>query len=453
MTTLVEEPVAIKTKGRILIVDDEFQVRDSLGKSFTREGYMAHTSAGGRDALDAVRDQEFDIALLDIHLDGTDAAELAGLLREADPDLMIIMMAGYDSVESAAAAFRRGAYGYLTKPIVADELFHLVENALEQKRTRAELARLRQELAAATPIEWIGVNAASQKITERIATAASSQAAVLITGESGTGKEMVARAIHAAGPCGPMPMLTIRCGALSEALLERELFGHRTDEFTGASRRKNGKLEMADGGTVFLDEIGSLSRKSQLDLLRVLERREIAAAGGEEPIPVDFRCIAASTQSLKTLVDAGEFLPDLFERLNEFPIELPPLRDRREDIPFLANHFLNQFSRETSRRAPQLSTEALDGLVRYDWPGNVRELKNAIERALILTPDSEIRASDFAFHTRRDEWKGGRTLEDVERLHIERILRETQNNMSRTARILDIDRTTLYNKVRRYRMR
>jgi two-component system, NtrC family, response regulator HydG len=309
-------------------------------------------------------------------------------------------------------------------------------------------------LQEATPgTELIGRSAAIKKVTELIAMVAPTEATVLITGESGTGKEVVARAIHSSGPRRFMPMVTIHCGALTETLLESELFGHEKGAFTGAQYRKKGKFEVADGGTVFLDEIGDISLKTQTDLLRVLQEHEIVRVGGNQPIKVDFRCIAATNKNLEALVKAGSFRPDLFYRLHVFSIDLPPLRDRREDIPLLSAHFLNKFCMATSRPVPQLSADGLDALIRREWPGNVRELENAVERALVVSRSGEIKAADFAFRFDGEEPKSGRTLDDVERAHIERVLRETQNNMSRAARILDIDRTTLYNKLKRYRMR
>ena len=454
MATVVENPAAIKTKGRILVVDDELVVRDSLGKWFTSEGYDAYGASGARDALEVIQRREFDVALLDIKMPGMDGMELQARLKEADPDLTVIIMTGYASVETAVQALKRGAYDYITKPVDPDELSHLVSNALEHKRASREVARLRQDLQEIAPgTELIGRSPAIKKVTELIEMVAPTEATVLITGESGTGKEVVARAIHAAGPRRFMPMVTIHCGALTETLLESELFGHEKGAFTGAQYRKKGKFEVADGGTVFLDEISDISLKTQTDLLRVLQEHEIVRVGGNQPIKVDFRCIAATNKNLDALVKAGSFRPDLFYRLHVFSIDLPPLRDRREDIPLLVNYFLNKFCLATSRPVPQVAPEALDVLVRHDWPGNVRELENAVERALVVCRGSEIKASDFSFQFDSLEPAAGRTLDDVERAHIERVLRETQHNMSRAARVLDIDRTTLYNKLKRYGLR
>jgi DNA-binding NtrC family response regulator len=455
MVTSVAEPLtSVKTKGKILIVDDELVVRDSLSKWFTSEGYTARPSASAREALETIQQMEFDIALIDIKMPGMDGIELQARLREADPDLTVIIMTGYAAVETAVQALKQGAYDYITKPVDPDELSHLVGKALEHRHARREVVRLRENLQEAVPgTEMIGKSPAMKKVAELIEMVASTEATVLITGESGTGKEVVARAIHAAGPRRYMPMVTIHCGALTETLLESELFGHEKGAFTGAQYRKKGKFEVADGGTVFLDEISDISLKTQTDLLRVLQEKEITRVGGNQTIKVDFRAIAATNKNLETLVKAGSFRPDLYYRLHVFCIELPPLRDRREDIPLLVNHFLNKFCMATSRPMPQLSPEALEVLMRHDWPGNVRELENAVERALVVGRGQEIRPADFSFQFQPDEPKGGKTLDDVERVHIERILRETQHNLSRAARILGIDRTTLYNKLRRYGLR
>jgi two-component system response regulator HydG len=454
MATMTEPTSAVKIKGKILIVDDELVVRDSLGKWFTSEGYTARPAGGAREALEIIQQAEFDIALIDIKMPGMDGMELQARLREADPDLTVIIMTGYASVETAVTALKHGAYDYITKPVDPDELSHLVAKALEHKRARREVVRLRENLQEAFPsLELIGKSPAMKKVTELIEMVANTEATVLITGESGTGKEVVARAIHSAGPRRYMPMVTIHCGALTETLLESELFGHEKGAFTGAQFRKKGKFEVADGGTVFLDEISDISLKTQTDLLRVLQEKEIVRVGGNQTVAVDFRCVAATNKNLDALVKAGSFRPDLYYRLHVFCIDLPPLRDRKEDIPLLVNHFLNKFCMATSRSMPGLSSEALEVLMRHDWPGNVRELENAVERALVVGRGSEIRPSDFSFQFQADEPKGGKTLEDVERVHIERILRETQHNLSRAARILDIDRTTLYNKLRRYGLR
>jgi two-component system response regulator HydG len=440
-------------KGNILIVDDEFVVRDSLTQWFTAEGYKATAAASGREALAALGQAQFDLALIDIKMPGMDGMELQERLVAADPELTVIIMTGYASVETAVRALKQGAYDYITKPVDPDELSHLVGKALEHRRTKEENVRLRENLREIFPrTELIGNSPVMKRVVEFIETVASTDATVLITGESGTGKEVVARAIHAAGPRRCMPMVTIHCGALTETLLESELFGHERGAFTGAQYRKKGKFEIADGGTVFLDEISDISLKTQTDLLRVLQEKEIVRVGGNQSIKVDFRCVAATNKQLEALVKAGTFRPDLYYRLHVLCIDLPPLRDRREDIPLLVDFFIKRFCVNTNRaQSPRVSAEAMDLLMRYDWPGNVRELENAVERGLVIGRGAELTPSNFFFQLKASEGPATpRTLEDVERAHIEQVWRECQGNHSRAARILDIDRTTLYNKLRRY---
>jgi two-component system response regulator HydG len=438
-------------RGRILIVDDELVVRDSLQKWFDSEGYETGIAGGGREALLAVQQKHYDLALLDIKMPGMDGMELQKRLRDADPDLTVIIMTGYASVETAVQALKTGAYDYITKPIDPDELVHLVSNALGHKRYKREVERLRENLEEIYPdTKLIGNSPAIRRVLELIDMVAPTDTTVLIFGESGTGKELVARAIHAASPRRHMPMVVIHCGALTETLLESELFGHERGAFTGAQYRKKGKFEVADGGSVFLDEISDISLKTQTDLLRVLQEREIVRVGGTQSIKVDFRCIAATNRNLEELVKAGTFRPDLYYRLKVFAIDLPPLRERREDIPLLADHFVKKFAAAMNRPAPKLSAGAVDLLLGYHWPGNVRELENAVERALVIGRESEVQPADFPFQLQPSAPAAGHTLEEVERAHIERVLQEAEGNLSRAARILDIDRTTLYNKLRRY---
>src|SRR6266516_5824501 len=440
----------MSTQGKLLIVDDELSVRDSLGKWFREEGYEIGTAENAGEALTRMAENKWELALLDIKMRGTDGIELQRRLHEMDPDLIVIMMTGYASVETAVTALKNGAYDYVSKPLDPDEIAHLVKKALAHRRAEKENVRLRETVAEVTrPGDLVGQSPAMRKVFEAIETVGPTDANVLITGESGTGKELAVRAIHAASMRRFHPLVVIHCGALTETLLESELFGHEKGAFTGAQYRKKGKFEIAEGGTVFLDEIGDISLKTQTDLLRVLQEREITRVGGNQPIKVDFRCVAATNKSLESLVKAGSFRPDLYYRLHVFCIDLPPLRERREDISMLVQHFLNEFCMATSRPVPQLSAEALEVLMRHDWPGNVRELENAVERALVVGRGPEIRPADFSLQF-QNEVKSGKTLDEIERAHIERILREAEHNLSRAARILDIDRTTLYSKLRRY---
>ena len=445
---------AVKAGARILIVDDDPVVRDSLGKWFESEGFQATTLPGAREVLEQIQNSRWDAALIDIKMPGIDGMELQQRLREIDPELPVIIMTGYASIDTAVKALKRGAYDYITKPFDPDELVHLVSNAVEHRWAKREVVRLRENLQEVFPnTRLIGQSEPMKRVIESIETVAPTDATVLITGESGTGKEIVARAIHAGSPRRYMPMVVIHCGALTETLLESELFGHERGAFTGAQYRKKGKFEVAEGGTIFLDEIGDISLKTQTDLLRVLQEKEIVRVGGNETLAVDFRCVAATNKPLEMMVKEGTFRPDLFYRLNVFSIHLPPLRDRKEDIPVLVSHFLEKYAAAMNRPVPAISGEGLDLLINYNWPGNIRELENAIERAMVINRGQEIKASDFPFQFNAPEPAQGKTLEDIERIHIQRVLEETNWNLSRTARILAIDRTTLYNKLRRYGMR
>jgi two-component system, NtrC family, response regulator HydG len=444
------------TRSNILIIDDEFVVRDSLTQWFEAEGYSVTAAANGREALAAVAERQFHLALLDIKMPGMDGMEVQERLASADPELTVVIMTGYATVETAVRALKHGAWDYITKPVDPDELSHLVAKALEHRRTREENVRLRENLREIFPkTELVGTSPAMKRVAEFIQMVAPTDATVLITGESGTGKEVVARAIHASGPRRCMPMVTIHCGALTETLLESELFGHERGAFTGAQYRKKGKFEVADGGTVFLDEISDISLKTQTDLLRVLQEKEIVRVGSHQPIKVDFRCVAATNKDLDTLVKAGTFRPDLFYRLHVLCVDLPPLRERREDIPLLVEYFVRKFCANTNRSAiPRVTAEAMDLLMRYEWRGNVRELENAVERALVVGRGAELTPANFFFQLNAAAPpQPARTLEEVEHAHIEQVWRECQGNHSRAARILDIDRTTLYNKLRRYGLR
>jgi len=437
-------------KGNLLIVDDERSVRDSLSRWFADEGYEVGAAESAAEALTRLAERKWDIALVDIKMPGMDGIELQRKLKEADPDLTVIIMTGYASVETAVAALKLGAYDYVTKPLDPDDIGNLLRNALAHRRLCKENVRLREVVAATQPpVGLVGQSAAMRRVFEAIETVAPTDTTALIIGESGTGKELVARAIHAASPRKYHPLVVIHCGALTETLLESELFGHEKGAFTGAQYRKKGKFEIAEGGTVFLDEIGDISLKTQTDLLRVLQERELTRVGGNQPIQVDFRCVAATNKDLESLIDEGRFRPDLFYRLNVFCIQLPALRERREDVPLLAEHFVSKFSLAMSKRIQRVAPEAMQILQQYDWPGNVRELENAVERAMVVAQEPELRAGDFLLHPRAGA-AGSRTLEDVERAHILQVMEQCSGNQTRAAGVLDIDRVTLHNKLKRY---
>jgi len=440
----------VTAQSKLLIVDDELSVRDSLAKWFREEGYDIGTAESANEALTRMAEQHWDAALVDIKMHGTDGIELQRRMHEVDPDLMVIMMTGYASVETAVAALKNGAYDYVTKPLDPDEIAHLVKKALSHKQTEAENALLKQTVAEINkPEDIVGQGVAMKKIFDAIETVGPTDATVLITGESGTGKELVARAVHEASPRRFHPLVVIHCGALTETLLESELFGHEKGAFTGAQYRKKGKFEIAEGGTVFLDEIGDISLKTQTDLLRVLQEHEIVRVGGNQQIKVDFRCIAATNKNLEALIEEGKFRPDLFYRLNVFHIELPALRDRRDDIPLLVNHFVHKFSLQMNKRINRVSPAAMNLLQQQPWPGNVRELENAVERAMVVAQEPEIREQDFVFKIAATNG-APQSLEEIEKAHILRTLESCSWNQSRTAEVLDIDRVTLHHKLKKY---
>jgi DNA-binding NtrC family response regulator len=441
-----------RTPLKILVVDDETIVRESLGAWFRQDGHVVDTAESAKEALRLSAQGHHDIALVDLKMPGMDGLELQARLAAADPDLTIILMTAYASVESAVKAMKAGAYDYIIKPFDPDELSLLVGRAADHRSLKAENRRLKRSLEeAAAPPPLIGSSAVMKRVLELVATVSASDATVLITGESGTGKELVARAIHAGSPRRYNPLVVVNCGALPEGILESELFGHEAGSFTGARSRHKGKFEAAEGGTVFLDEIGEVSPRVQVDLLRVLEEKVVTRLGGNAPVPVDFRVIAATNQDLREMVKAGAFREDLFWRLNVFTIDIPPLRERPEDIPLLAEHFLARFTQAMNRRPTQLSPAALEAFRSYAWPGNVRELQNAIERAVVVGSGGLVEPGDLPLHvTAAPRGPGPASLAEAEKAHILSVLEANGWNITRSARALDVDRVTLYNKIRRY---
>jgi len=442
--------IKVSTQGKLLIVDDELSVRDSLEKWFREEGYEVGTAESASEALTRLAEHPWDVALVDIKMHGMDGIELQRRMHELNPDLMVIIMTGYASVETAVTALKNGAYDYVTKPLDPDEIAHLVKKAMAHKQAEKENVLLRETVAEiARPEEMVGQSAAMKKVFDAVETVGPTDATVLITGESGTGKELVARAIHQASPRRFHPLVVIHCGALTETLLESELFGHEKGAFTGAQYRKKGKFEIAEGGSVFLDEIGDISLKTQTDLLRVLQEHEIVRVGSNQAIKVDFRCIAATNKDLEKLIEEGKFRPDLFYRLNVFHIEIPPLRDRREDIPLLVDHFVRKFGLQMNKKINRVAPEAMNLLQQQPWTGNVRELENAVERAMVVAQEPEIKAHDFVFKATTPNGTP-RTLDEMEKAHILRILEACHWNQSRAAEVLDIDRVTLHHKLKKY---
>lgn len=382
----------------ILIVDDERIVRESLNKWFLEDGYRVNTAESATDALKKLTSENYDLAFVDIKMPGMDGLELQRRIKEIDKQLTVIIITAFASVESAVQALKEGAYDYVTKPIDPDELSHIVQNVFNQKKIIAENIQLREKVEKLTQIdEIVGESPQIKKVFELISTVSKTDTTVLIRGESGTGKELVARAIHANSSRKYFPIISVNCGALNDNLLESELFGHEKGAYTGAQYRRKGKFEMANGGTIFFDEIGNVNEKLQVDLLRVLESRQFIRLGGEMTINVDVRVICATNRDLELAVKEGKFREDLYYRLKVFTIFLPPLREKRNDIPMLANHFVKKFSQIMHKGIAQLDPKAMDVLVRYDWPGNIRELANAVERAMVVGSPPMLRKEDLPF--------------------------------------------------------
>ena len=440
------------SNSRILIVDDEAIVRDSLGDWFRQEGYAVDVADSARSALEKLTRETWDIFLLDIRMPGTDGLELQRKLMEVQPEATVIIMTAYASVETAVEAMKQGAYDYIIKPFDPDDLEHTIRNAVERKKLVSENHQLKTKIEELNLLhEIVGTSSATKRVLEQVAMVSASDTTVLIRGESGTGKELIARAIHANSSRRYMPIVVVNCGALSEGVLESELFGHEKGAFTGAQYRRKGKFEMADGGTLFLDEIGDVSLKTQVDLLRVLDEKKICRVGGNAEIPVNFRLIAATNKNLEAMTAEDRFREDLYYRINVFSIAIPPLRERREDIALLANYFLKKFGCNMNSLVGRISDESMQLLTSYDWPGNVRELQNAMERAVLVCKGKEIQPEDLPLQV--SDARGepvGKSLSEIERRHIKRVLEESGWNIHRAARLLEIDRVTLYNKIKKY---
>jgi len=465
MTAAPSDPLSI------LVVDDETIVRESLGAWFREEGHRVEMAESGAVALRRVAEQRFDLAVIDVKMPNMDGMELQARLAEAVPDLTVIVMTAYASVQTAVQALKAGAYDYLVKPFDPEDLSRLVRRVAETRSLRRENQLLKQSLDAAAPSgEIVAESAAMRGVLASIAQVAPTDATVLVLGRSGTGKELVARALHAASPRRYGPLVAVHCGALAEGVLESELFGHEKGAFTGAAQHHKGKFEQADGGTIFLDEIGDVSPRVQVELLRVLEEKKVTRVGGKQAIPVDFRVVAATNRDLRALVEAEKFREDLWWRLNVVTITIPPLSERPEDVVPLARHFLARLRRSMNVREMDFAPDALEAIRAHTWPGNVRELLNAVERAVVLGTPPLLRAHDLPIPSAlaRAVPAGPaaaaapapaaapatpaevRTLADLERWHVARVLEETGWNVSKAASVLDVDRGTLYHKIQKF---
>lgn len=443
----------MKSKTEILVVDDEAIIRDSLKDWLNDAGYEVLTAEDGIQALEIIKQKKPSIAIIDLIMPGIDGIELLKRAKGICSDIEIVVMTAYASIPTAIAAIKHGAYDYIEKPFSAERVELLVSKLVERQKLVAENIRLSQKLEGIYRFEDIITRSPRmQQIIELIKVVAKSQATVLITGESGTGKELVARAIHSQSQRKDKPFIAVSCAALPESLLESELFGHEKGAFTGAHAQRKGKIELAHTGTLFLDEIGEMSANIQVHLLRVLEEREFTRVGGNDLIKSNVRVVSATNRDLQAAIKSGQFREDLYYRLNVVTIDLPPLRERVEDIPLLAEHFLKGFAAENQKNISSFSTEVIGFLLKYPWPGNVRELENTIERAVILAPGSEIQLADLLQKNSplAKQISSGQSLREAEREHILNILNESGDNLSRAARILGISRATLYNKVKTY---
>jgi DNA-binding NtrC family response regulator len=449
----------MKTHWHIMVVDDEEVMRESLAAWLREDGYCVDAAMSGREAIAKAAEHEYAIYFIDLKMPGgIDGIETMMQIRSMQPDASIIIVTAYATVDTAITAMKEGAQEYIVKPCNPEEISLLVSRIIKVKNLQRENTILRKKLTRQYQFhDIISKNPRMLDIFTLVKEVSSLRSTVLIQGDSGTGKELVARAIHFSGDRAAKPFIGVSCAALAETLLESELFGHEKGAFTGAINQKKGKFEMADGGTIFLDEIGDISPKLQMDLLRVLQERKFYRVGGTEELEVDCRVIAATNRDLEQAVHEGNFRDDLFYRLNVINVHIPPLRDRREDIPQLVQHFIERISHELRKDVGDISEGALKLLLAYDWPGNVRELENAIERAIVTCKGRLLSEEDLGFlnHAHgRKQWDvpAGLTLEEIENQAIIATLQRTRGNIKEAAAILGVDRSTLYDRIKKYQL-
>jgi DNA-binding NtrC family response regulator len=441
-------------KTKILIIDDEMIMRESLSGWLKRDGHVVVTAASGEDAMQILKHSRFDILLVDIKMEGMSGLDVLRLVKESDPDVAVVMITAYGSISTAVEAMKKGAYDYLLKPFDPDALGVLIDRITEHQAQARENIFLREQYQERTRFEsMIGQSRAMQKIFDLIEDVGPMESTVLISGETGTGKGLAAKAIHTKSSRPSGPFVAVNCGAIPSHIMESELFGHQKGAFTDAKETKKGRLEMAHGGTLFLDEIGEISMRMQIDLLHVLEDRVFYRVGGTQPHEAYFRVIAATNRNVENAVKQGILREDLYYRLNVVSFRMPALRERKEDIPLLAEHFLHRFSQETNKPVKTITREAIDDMMLYEWPGNVRELENAVERAVVVGKGPSIMPQDLPIFCHENvQPRRRRSLGEVEKAHIFDILRECGWNISKSAQILGIDRSTLYSKIRRYNL-
>ncbi|NOY45672.1 MAG: sigma-54-dependent Fis family transcriptional regulator [Deltaproteobacteria bacterium] len=438
---------------RTLIVDDERSIREGLAKTLRRMGHEADVCSDGASALDCFRQGDYDLVFLDLKMPGLDGMEVLARMRELDPEVIVVIITGYPSIDNVLKAFRLGAYDYLPKPFSPQEVRITTARAEERRRLRFENEQLRRQLQARTDRYVIGSSPRMREVNALIEKVAATDTSVLITGESGTGKEVVARMIYELSPRKDREFVAVDCSALAGPLLESELFGHVKGAFTGAHAPKRGLLELANGGTFFLDEVGNLGPETQAKLLRVLQEREIKPVGGVTARKVDVRIIAATNADLEQEVKEGRFRGDLYYRLAVFPIHLPPLRERMEDLPELVRHFVAKHAPRVHKRFREVSPGFLSVLAGYNFPGNIRELENIVQRAVLLEESDVLRPSSLPAYLLKNQpnhRKRFPTLEELERDHIALVLRACDGQKTRAAEVLGIDRKTLYRKIKQY---
>jgi len=447
----------MKTHWQILVVDDEEVMRESLAAWLREDGYLVDTAESGREAVEKATQKDYAIYFVDLKMPGgMDGIETMMQIRRKYADASIIIITAYATVDTAITAMKEGAQEYIVKPCNPEEISLLVSRIVKVKNLQRENSILRKKLSRQYRFQdIISKNARMHQILTLAHDIAGLRSTVLIQGESGTGKELIARAIHNSSDRAQKPFVAVSCAALAETLLESELFGHEKGAFTGAGERKIGKFELASGGTIFLDEIGDISPKLQVDLLRVLQERCFYRVGGQEEVRVDVRVIAATHVNLQQAVADGKFRDDLFYRLNVIEIRIPPLRERRDDIPLLARHFLERLAHELGKDVDEICEDGLKALMDYHWPGNVRELENAVERAMVTCHGRALTADDFAFlaqngHTKSWTPPPGMNLQEMEKLAIIATLQRTGGNIKESAGILGVDRSTLYEKIKKY---
>lgn len=441
-------------KFTILVIDDEENIRNGLAANFEMEDYKVKTASSGKEGLSIVSKGDIDLVVTDLRMDGMSGEEVLRRITTETPGIPVIVLTGHGSIDSAVEAMKNGAYDFLTKPLNLDQLNVIVKRALENRELSLQHTMLKKELGEAVTFDrMIGTSADMRRLLELIKKVAPSRASVLITGESGVGKELVADALHSLSGRREKSFVKVHCAALSETLLESELFGHEKGAFTGADSMKKGRFELAHGGTIFLDEIGEINQTTQIKLLRVLQERTFERVGGEETIEVDVRVVAATNRNIEEEVKAGRFREDLYYRLNVVRLQVPSLRERKDDIPLLMDSFLKRFSEENSKSILGFENRARQALYRYDWPGNIRELQNCIESAVVMCSGKEISLEDLPPTISRFSGEGsisipmGLSLDDAEKIIIKENLAFNNGNKTKTAEILGIERKTLAKKI------